>query len=128
MLGVVTARLPACARHRYWAPLISASATEIHSSPFHNQVASSAVSGRIAKPTANCWVTVFHLADLAGRHADALGPDERAVQADRELAGGDDHDRHHPEHVAAHEGEHRAEHQHLVGERVEEGAERWSTP
>ena len=60
------------ARHRYWPPLMRASATEIHSRPFHSQVASSAVSGAIAKPTDNCWVNVFHLAILL---AGTLTPD-----------------------------------------------------
>src|SRR4029077_11068713 len=52
------------ARHMYCPPLISASATDIHSSPFHSHFASSDVGGAIAKPTDSCCVSVFNLAIL----------------------------------------------------------------
>src|SRR6185436_15326151 len=63
------------------------------------------------------------LGDPAGGNADTLGADERAVQADRQLAGGDDHDRHDREDAAADEEDHRSEDQHLVGQRVEKSAD-----
>ena len=108
----------------YWPPLINASTTEIHSNPFHNHLASSAVDGAIANPTASCWVSVFHLAILLRRHADSFRPDEGAVQADCQLACGDDGDRQDRERVVADQEEHRPEDQHLVGQGVEEGADR----
>ena len=52
------------ARTRYCAPLMRASTTAIHSKPFHSHVASSAVSGIRAKPTASCWNTVLYFAIL----------------------------------------------------------------
>ena len=81
-----------------------------------------AVSGSNAKPTASSWTTVFTLASLLRRHGDARRARPRSVHADADLASGDDHHRHPPEHVTADEREHRAEHQHLVGQRIEEGA------
>src|SRR5688572_18780639 len=58
--GVDFARLP----RRYDQPLASARTTAIHSSPFHNHVASTAVSGSRANPTASCWASVLFLAIL----------------------------------------------------------------
>ena len=62
------------ARHMYWPPLIRASTTEIHSSPFHSHLASIAVSGAMAKPTDSCWVSVFNLAILLAGTLTPLAP------------------------------------------------------
>ena len=48
-------------------PLTTASTTASHRKPFHSHVASTAVSGSRAKPTASCWASVLFLAiRLAG--------------------------------------------------------------
>ena len=79
----------------------------------------------MAKPTASCCTNGLPLGDLAGRHADALGADERAVQADERsrgaamMATGTIQNT-----PSADEDEHRAEHEHLVGQRIEERPER----
>src|SRR3954453_12522091 len=65
----------------------------------------------------------LELGDLAGRHADTLRPDERAVEADRQFAGGDGDDRHDPEDMAVDQKDHRSDDQPLVGQRIEEGAD-----
>ena len=62
------------ARYTYCPPLISASATEIHSRPFHSHFASSAVGGMMAKPTASCCTNVFHLAILLAGTLMPLAP------------------------------------------------------
>ena len=56
-----------CIRQKYCAALYTASTTAVHRHRFHSHVASSAVHGHSAKPTASCCASVLYLAArLAG--------------------------------------------------------------
>ena len=98
------------------------STTATHSNVLPQPARRRAVSGSSAKPTASCWHNVL---TLASRLAGTLTPVAPAMLRYTLMTisrAAMISDRQPPEHVAGDQREHRAEHQHLVGQRVEEGA------